>query len=139
MAEQYGFDPTGRDYLDLVAPERRDSALDQLRKIAARPCGMRVLIEGLHDAGRSTLDEAAGFPFEADDGSGRFLLFVDEPLEQRGVHDPRRKPLTSLRVLEREFIDIRAGVPPLDEVFPPHDACPSAFCRPPLQRLPPPS
>ncbi|HEY9566612.1 MAG TPA: PAS domain-containing protein [Thalassobaculum sp.] len=122
MAEQYGFDPTGRDYLDLVAPERRDSALDQLRKIAAHPCGMRVLIEGLHDAGRSILDEAAGFPFEADDGSGRFLLFVDEPLEQRGVHDPRRKPLTSLRVLEREFIDIGAGVPPLDEVFPPRDA-----------------
>src|SRR3546814_6108948 len=44
MAEQYGFDPTGRDYLDLVATEQRDSALDKLRKIVAPPCGMRVLI-----------------------------------------------------------------------------------------------
>src|SRR3546814_6848475 len=28
MAEQYGFDPTGRDYLDLVAPDRKSTRLN---------------------------------------------------------------------------------------------------------------
>lgn len=118
MAEQYGFDPTGRDYIEYVAPERQASALAQLVKVATHPCGMRVVIENIHASGKSLVDEAAGFPLEADDGSGRFLLFVDEPVERPAFHDPRRKPLEILRVLEREFIDLGAGVPPLDEVFP---------------------
>lgn len=118
MAEQYGFDPTGRDYIEYVAPERRASALRQLVRVAAQPCAMRVVIENVHASGKRIVDEALGVPFEADDGSGRFLLFVDEAIERPAFHDPRRKPLEILRVLEREFIDIGAGVPPLDEVLP---------------------
>lgn len=111
MTEQYGFDPTGHDYIEYVAPERRQSALAELIKVASHPCGMRVLIEHIHASGKSIVAEAAGFPFEADDGSGRFLLFVDDALDRPSYHDPHRKPLEALVVREREYIDIGAGVP----------------------------
>src|SRR3546814_18427702 len=77
---------------------------------------MRVLIEGLHDPGRSILDAAACFPFEADDGSGRFLLFVDEPLPQPVLHAPRRDPLTTLSGIDRQLLSLVPACPQLHTV-----------------------
>ena len=112
MAAQYGFDPSGHDYIQYVAPDRRESALGELIKVAGHPCGMKVLIEQVNAAGRGILSESAGFPFEADDGSGRFLLFVDDALDQPRFHEPPGQPLEVLAVHERRYIDIGAGVPP---------------------------
>ncbi|MEQ8817191.1 MAG: PAS domain-containing protein [Thalassobaculum sp.] len=111
MAAQYGFDPSGHDYIQYVAPERRESALGELIKVAGHPCGMKVLIEQIQPSGAGIVSESAGFPFESDDGGGRFLLFVDEPLDRPNYYDPLRKPLEVLTVHERLYIDIGAGVP----------------------------
>ena len=113
MVEQFGFDPTGHDYMRYVAPERRESALGALLRVAGQPCGMRVVIAHVHASGKSLVSESAGFPFEAEDGSGRFLLFLDDSLGRPTYEDPREKPLEILKVLEREYIDLGAGVPPL--------------------------
>lgn len=72
-------------------------------------------MEHLDVSDMSILSEAAGFPFEADDGGGRFLLFVDSIIEGPTFHDPRCTPLHVLRVQERAYIDIGAGVPPAME------------------------
>lgn len=114
MVRQYGFDPTGHDYIEYVAADRRESALAELIKVARHPCGMRVVIEHVHESGKNITAEATGFPFEADGGDGRYLLFVDDAVALPTFHDPRRTPLEILRVLEREYIDIGAGVPPPD-------------------------
>ena len=112
MTEQYGFDPTGHDYIQYVAPERRQSALGELIKVAGHPCGMTVLIEQIQPSGAGIISESTGLPFEADDGSGRFLLFVDEPLDSPNSYDPGHKRLDILTVHERLYIDIGAGIPP---------------------------
>lgn len=113
MVEQYGFDPTGDDYLLYVAPERQQSALGELVKVAGHPCGMKVLIEQVNASGKGITSESTGFPFEADDGSGRFLMFVDDAIDRPSYYDPRQKPLEVLTVHERVYIDVGAGVPGL--------------------------
>lgn len=115
IVAQYRFDPTGHDYITYVAPERRSSALGELIKVACHPCGMKVLIEQVNASGKGVLSEAVGFPFEADDGGGRFLLFVDEALDQPNYYDPPSQPLEVLSVHERLYIDIGAGIPPAED------------------------
>lgn len=111
IAAQYGFDPTGHDYIRYVASERRQSALAELHKMAAHPCGMTVLIEHIPASGSSIFAEATGYPFATDDGVGRFVLFVDDALDRPQHRDPRRAPFRRLAVHERTYIDIGAGVP----------------------------
>src|SRR3546814_6882749 len=52
MATNFGFDPTGGDYLDLVAPDRREEAFAGVLVPAAHPCGMRILGESRYDSGK---------------------------------------------------------------------------------------
>ena len=112
LVEQYGFDPTGHDYARYVEPERWPSALAELVKVAAFPCGMRVLTEHVHAGGQVHENEAVGLPLEADDGSGRFLLFVDEIVKAPPGINPRRRPVERLVVKQRDYLDIGGGVPP---------------------------
>ncbi|MEQ8817496.1 MAG: PAS domain-containing protein [Thalassobaculum sp.] len=111
LVEQYGFDPTGHDYERYVEPERWPSALAELVKVAGHPCGMRVLTEHVHSDGRVHENEAVGLPLEADDGSGRFLLFVDEIVKAPVGIDPRRRPVRHLVVKQRDYLDIGGGAP----------------------------
>jgi len=112
LVEQYGFDPTGNDYARYVEPERWPSAFGELMKVASHPCGMRVLTQYVHAGGQVHENEAVGLPLEADDGSGRFLVFVDEIVRAPKSIDPRKRPVERLVVRQRDYLDIGGGVPP---------------------------
>jgi hypothetical protein len=111
MVDRFGFDPTGRDYTDFVAPERRGAALSALTAMAWHPCGMRVLLRGEYAGGHAMEAESIGFPLSDDSGDGRFLVFVDDLTGRPRVWDRRAHPLRTLHVRERIFLDIGAGVP----------------------------
>ncbi|MBT4488726.1 MAG: hypothetical protein HOC72_14370, partial [Rhodospirillaceae bacterium] len=107
-----GFDATGTDYLDAVEPERRASALRGFVVPANHPCGMRVVVVFVYGTGHRTLIEAAGFPFERDDGAGRQMVFVSIELDSKAAYLRDKLDSIDLVGLEtREFIDIGAGVP----------------------------
>ena len=111
MASHFGFDPTGRDYLDLVAPERRQSAYEGFTVPAGHPCGMRVLGENQYFNGGPITVETVGLPFRRDDGDGMQMVFVGSRLGPANDHWRDRGPTKSFHVFERAFIDIGAGVP----------------------------
>jgi hypothetical protein len=111
MASNFGFDPTGRDYLDLVAPERREAAYQGFVVPASRPCGMRVLGENQYFNGGPIAVETVGLPFRRDDGDGMQMVFVGSRLGPSHDRWRDRGPTKSFHVFEREFIDIGAGVP----------------------------
>jgi len=111
MASSFGFDPTGRDYLDLVAPERWAAAYQGFAVPASHPCGMRVLGENQYVVGGPVSVETVGLPFRRDDGDGMQMVFVGSTLGPAQEHWRDRGPTKSFNVLEREFIDIGAGVP----------------------------
>lgn len=111
MASNFGFDPTGGDYLDLVVPERREAAYQGFIVPASHPCGMRVLGENRYSSGGPIAVETVGLPFRRDDGEGMQMVFVGSRL---GSSQDLWKDLgqaNSFHVFEREFIDIGAGVP----------------------------
>ncbi len=111
MVSSFGFDPTGRDYLDLVDPARRQAAYAGFTVPAGHPCGMRVLGENRYESGRTLTVETAGFPFRRDDGAGMQMVFVGTRVDATAGNWPNYGATVSFHVYEREFIDICAGVP----------------------------
>jgi hypothetical protein len=116
VVERFGLDPTGRDYTDFVAADRRARAYEELWKVARHPCGMHVTMRAVFEGGRSTTAGALGLPLQADaDPEGRFLVFVDELLPDEGARpewwDTRAHPLLRFEVLARSYVNIGAGIP----------------------------
>lgn len=111
MTSNFGFDPTGGDYLDLVAPDRREEAFAGFLVPANHPCGMRILGESRHETGKAMAVEGVGFPFRRDDGAGSQLVFVGSNIDANLGRWPDLGRMTSFHVYQRDFIDIGAGTP----------------------------
>ena len=111
MVSSFGFDPTGRNYLDLVAPERRAEAYAGFAVPAGHPCGMRVLGENRFESGKAMAVETLAMPFRRDDGAGMQLVFVGSNIDTSLGPWPDLGRTVSFHVHERQFIDIGAGVP----------------------------
>ncbi len=114
IAERYGFDPTGRDYLEFVSPGRRETAYHELIKTATHPCGMRVVVECLYESGKTTVGESVGFPFTGREGQP-MMMFCDQLIEEPGYDmNQSEEPLDIHTIRERDYIDIGFGSPPAD-------------------------
>ncbi|WP_416897684.1 MAG: PAS domain-containing protein [Minwuia sp.] len=111
IAERFGLDPTGRDYMEFVSEERRPSAYRELITTASHPCGMRIIIEARYRSGRRTLAESIGYPLTGSKGQP-MMLFVDQLIERLAPDlNQRAQPLAIFEVRERDYVDIGLGVP----------------------------
>lgn len=109
---RYGFEVTGRNYLDFVPDERRAQAVQTFEIMLRHPCGARNLIETVTSSGRIVLNEAIGYPVRGSDGRADQLLFQSNDIEGRLKPHERRDMVVEHRKLrERRFIDIGAGLP----------------------------
>ena len=111
IVRRYGHDPTGRDYLDYVAPERRDTALKGLLTLARHPCGMRALGINQYDKMKSQIIEIVGFPFLRDDCAGHQVIYTAVEIDKTTFNIDDRGEATGLDVLEHRFLDIGFGIP----------------------------
>jgi hypothetical protein len=111
VAQRYGKDPTGEDYLGFVTPERRDEAYRGLLTPYQHPCGMRVVMSNTFESGLSTLIEAVGLPFRFSETGGPMVMFADVIVGDAMHHPASLGRLVRYVLHERQFIDIGAGVP----------------------------
>jgi len=110
--ERYGREVTGMNYLDFVDPERRPRAAEAFLHMADRPCGMLAVIHSTTRSGQKVVNEAIGFPMRDREGRTSLLYFQSNTVTQPGFRDPRQDRLDRhVRVSQRRFIDIGAGVP----------------------------
>jgi len=109
---RYGFEVTGRDYLDFVPPWRRAAAYAGFLPMARTPCGMRTLIVSQRSSGRVVANEALGLPFRSDRTGAVHLVFqsndLAEPAPRFGEPDTLE---VHLDVPERRYIDVGFGAP----------------------------
>lgn len=111
----FAANPTGRNYYDFVAPERRRSAAHAMNMVVAVPSAFRAEVVHRFDSGASLLIEAAGFPLTSEEpGVDGFVLFFDEPMERPALTEEQLGRLVETHVLRRDLIDLGFGV---DETF----------------------
>lgn len=108
VCEAMGFDPTGRNALDLVAAETRE---DYLRLIEAQmllPCGRRNVLRTRHSGGLVTRSEAITLPMSHRHSGHAMILSFFAAIESVGFEPG------GYRILAHEdtrWIDIGAGAP----------------------------
>jgi len=112
IAARFGRDPTGRDYLDFVSPERQADAYHHLHATATHPCGMRVINHARYQSGKWTVAEAVGFPLCHHGNGSPMMLFLDDLVEEAQYDmNQRERPVALFHIPEREYLDVGFGVP----------------------------
>lgn len=111
LADRYGFDITGKNYLDVVQSDRKDKVRRVLSHIVEHPCGMLVYIEGARESGLVQVSESVGFPFCDNDGDITQVIYQDNLFDPVSYWDYRSDQRKASLALRRRYIDIGKGVP----------------------------
>ena len=111
IVDRMGFDPTGKDYVEFVSEDRKESAYQELFKTASFPCGMKVIIEGRYESGQIHVSESLGYPLIADNDDRPLMVFVDDVIEKIEWHQKADKQVEYYKVRQRDYIDIGFGIP----------------------------
>jgi hypothetical protein len=118
LREHYGYELTGKNYVELAPPARRATRCFRMWQSVVRPCGSRLIREHKVPSGRVTHAEVVTLPLEADrNDAPRLLLTHVAPftvLYEGGGQ--AQLPGTFDIAEDFVFLDIGAGVP--DSIVP---------------------
>lgn len=114
VTDRYGFEITGRNYLDIVHPSRREKVWRALSHIVNHPCAMIVYIRSVRASGLEVVSEAVGFPFRDEEGRANQVIYQDNARPPVEYWDYRVDDRKASRALRRTYIDIGGGVPDWD-------------------------
>jgi hypothetical protein len=112
IVDRLGFNPAGRNTLDLIAQEKREDAIALHHAIISHPCGSYVVYESIFQSGRRAKSESITFPLKKDaNSSALFFLSYHIHHEATGVAEVGEATALGLSQLQTSLIDIGFGVP----------------------------
>ena len=111
VVERYGFDPTGRNVLDLIDAEEKTGMVHNITRIMGTPCGARSVRRESYDRDFQQLVEHAVFPIDSERDDRLLLIAVTGLLKETDARIKSGALSRMERPSEFEFIDIGAGVP----------------------------
>jgi hypothetical protein len=112
LREHFGFELTGRNYIELAPPEQRATRRHRTWASIRTPCGSRLVREHKLTGGRVTLAEVVSLPFDGDGPDApRLLLSHVAPYANR--YDPNVEPAVETFGIAGDFtfLDLGVGVP----------------------------
>jgi hypothetical protein len=108
VAKGMGLEPTGRNYLDIIAADAREPYLRLVEAQISQPCGRRTILKSRNASGLIARSEALTLPmFHAQSGHHMIVSYF----EQIGTVGYEKGPYEILDFEKTEWIDIGAGVP----------------------------
>ena len=112
ITDRLGFNPAGRNTLDLIAQEKRDEAIALHNIILNQPCGSYVVYESVFQSGRRAKSESITFPLYKD-ASRETVFFFSYHLhhEVTGVAEMGEATALGLSEIMTELVDIGFGSP----------------------------
>ena len=112
IKDRLGFNPAGRNTLDLIAQEKRDEAVALHDVIINHPCGSYVVYESVFQSGRRAKSESITFPLRKDASTDTFF-FLSYHLhhEATGFTEVGEPTALGLSEILKELIDIGFDYP----------------------------
>lgn len=106
------YEQKGDNYLDLVAPERREKAGGAFFAMYKQPCGMRVIMRHTLKNGKYIILEGMGLPFINDKGGSPLVYISNHEIADPAPHylPGTEDSYKGMLLLQRDFIDIGAGL-----------------------------
>ncbi len=112
VAAAYDEEITGRNYLDMVSPERRAAAARPFFLACGYPCGMYTRMRTVASRGRTMRRESIGLPLRDASGVRWFYSCSTTDPDDRPDFDLSHDGVATVTdVLSRRYLDIGAGVP----------------------------
>lgn len=111
VVARYGYEITGKNYLDIIPPETRAHVSERLFQIINRPCGMVVHLRQTRNTGSAYINESVGFPLRGNDGKASIVVYQANTLYDPIEFEAEPGPLINMRAQRRRYIDIGAGTP----------------------------
>jgi hypothetical protein len=108
VCKTMGFDPTGRNGLDLLTPEAKGPYLRLIEEQIGRPCGRRNVLKSRLAGGLIMRTEAVTLPMRHAKSGHSMILSFFAALDIFGIGDGG---YAILSYEETQWIDIGAGVP----------------------------
>ena len=110
LKERFGFDPTGRSYLEFVPDFRKPIALRAFEECASWPCAMAVMTEQTFGPAARHSARLSGCPSIVPTRAS-YLLFIDQPFDMDRYWAMRASKMRYSNLLDRYFIDLGFGTP----------------------------
>ncbi|WOF73762.1 PAS domain-containing protein [Parvibaculaceae bacterium PLY_AMNH_Bact1] len=112
ITDRLGFNPAGRNTLDLIAQEKREEAVALHKVIIDHPCGSYVVYESVFQSGRKAKSESITFPLRKDASTDTFLFFsYHVHHEATGFTEVGEPTALGLSEIVTELVDIGSGHP----------------------------
>jgi hypothetical protein len=111
IVDRYGFNPKGKDFLDLVEEENREQVGQILRLAARHPFAIHSVLNSKFGNGLQVEVEALAFPFRAGERDDVQMISISQPLEADVRLDERPDSLSQVEASKFRFIDLGAGLP----------------------------
>jgi hypothetical protein len=108
VASGMGLDPTGKNYLDLIAEEAREPYLRMIDAQIGTPCGRRTVLKTRNMSGLIARTEALTLPMSHAASGHHMIVSFFEPIETVGYE---KGPYEVLDFEKTEWLDIGAGIP----------------------------
>lgn len=111
VAEDYGTDITGWNYLDMVETGRRDKASESFFMLHNHPVGMTVTLRATTRSGSSWLRQTVDLPISDIRHNRKLVISCSLRADQGRQAETVNASLQVQSVAHRELIDIGAGIP----------------------------
>ena len=115
VTERMGFDPTGRNYLDFIVPEARESFLRLVDVQISQPCGRSSVIRARSASGLIERTEALTLPMFHERSGHYMIVACMNPMEKLGYEQGGYEVLG---YEDMEWVDVGAGVPDASSLTP---------------------
>lgn len=112
ITDRLGFNPAGRNTLDLIAQEKREEAIALHNVILSHPCGSYVVYESIFQSGRKAKSESITFPLRKDASTDTCFFFsYHVHHEATGFSEIGEPTSLGLSEILTELVDIGFGHP----------------------------
>jgi hypothetical protein len=116
IREQYGFEITGRNYLDFVDDWRRETASRSIFLICDHPCGLRASLRSETRSGRIMSNESVGLPMRDNNGAATLVYYQSNLIDVEGYREPSEDEILNIDVVNEVYFDLGAGIPSFNQI-----------------------
>jgi|GEM_PF-638459 len=111
IAERMGDDPTGRNLIEMTAPNMRSLVSQVMQHIVAQPVGALATYENVYQSGKRAIVESLYLPLKKTAGLSERIVSVHSQEKTITYEEEQLHSKVAAKILEITWIDIGAGIP----------------------------
>jgi hypothetical protein len=111
IAERMGDDPTGKNLIEMTAPDMRPLVSQVMQHIIAQPVGALATYENVYQSGKRAIVESLYLPLKKTAGLSERIVSVHSQEKTITYEEEQAQSTVAAKILKITWIDIGAGIP----------------------------